>query len=351
MKKNLIVLENKVLHYKIPIYNFFQKKLKNNYIMEVVTTNKKYDSKNLNIHKMNHWKIVWHVFKKKNLEIIICRFGLKNISLFPLILLAKLKGIKFIWWNHGIDLQDKNNLVKNLFYNFIHRLADAILLYSSNEIQFVKTRNEKIFVANNTLNFDNFPEIRESKESLRKKYNIREEKVVLFVGRIQKRKRLMDLLNIFDNNMNSIALIIVGSGITKSQLEIVNRNRHIYYLGPIYDVKKVNEIFKMSDIFSIPGHIGLGLNHAFYWGLPVITEDVSHAPEIVYLKHGENGFIGPKGDVDRLKEKIIFLSENKEVLKRFSENAEREIRKNGSIDKMFEGFRKAINFVGGRNIS
>jgi len=347
MKKNLIILESKVLHYKIPIYNFFQKKLKNNYIIEVVTTNKEYDSNNLNIYKMNHWKIMWYIFKKKNLEIIICRFGLKNISLFPLILLAKLKGIKFIWWNHGIDLQDKNNLVKNLFYGFIHRLADAILLYSSNEIQFVKTKIEKIFVANNTLNFDDFPDIRESKESLRKKYNIREEKVVLFVGRIQKRKRLMDLLNIVDNDMKNIALIIVGPGITKSQLEIVNRNRHIYYLGPIYDTKKVNEIFKMSDIFSIPGHIGLGLNHAFYWGLPVITEDVPHAPEIVYLRHGENGFVVPKDDVEQLKEKIIFLFKNKKVLRRFSENAKRKIRENGSMDKMFEGFIGAIDFVEG----
>lgn len=347
MKKNLIILESKVLHYKIPIYNFFHKKLKNSYIMEIVAINKKCDSKNLNIHKMSNWKILCYIFKKKNLKIIICRFGLKDISLFPLILLAKWKGVKFIWWNHGIDLQDKNNLVKNLFYSFIHRLADAILLYSSNEIQFVKTGNEKIFVANNTLNFDDFPEIRESKESLRKKYNIGEEKVVLFVGRIQRRKRLMDLLNIFDNDMNGIALIIVGPGMTKSQLEIVNRNRHIYYLGPIHDVKKVNEIFKMSDIFSIPGHIGLGLNHAFYWGLPVITENVPHAPEIVYLRHGKNGFIIPKDDVDQLKEKIIFLLENRKVLRRFSENAEREIRKNGSIDKMFEGFRRAIDFVGG----
>jgi len=36
-------------------------------------------------------------------------------------------------------------------------------------------------------------------------------------------------------------------------------------LGPIYDNKIINEYYKLSDIFFMPGMIGLAINHAFYF--------------------------------------------------------------------------------------
>src|ERR1039458_6778847 len=67
------------------------------------------------------------------------------------------------------------------------------------------------------------------------------------------------------------------------------------YLGEVHDPQnlQISRVFKMADVCAIPGHVGLGLNQAFYFGLPVVTEEGKHPPEIANLKHGRNGFIGP----------------------------------------------------------
>ena len=57
----------------------------------------------------------------------------------------------------------------------------------------------------------------------------------------------------------------------------------------------------MADVFAIPGHVGLGLNQAFYFGLPVVTEEGKHPPEIAYLKPGRNGFMVPENDLAALR--------------------------------------------------
>jgi len=57
------------------------------------------------------------------------------------------------------------------------------------------------------------------------------------------------------------------------------------YLGEIHDPQnvKISKIFSMSDIFCIPGHVGLGLNQAMYWGLPTVTEKGKQPPEFITL--------------------------------------------------------------------
>jgi len=55
----------------------------------------------------------------------------------------------------------------------------------------------------------------------------------------------------------------------------------------------------------VPGHVGLGLNQAFYWGLPAITEKGLQPPEIQYLKPGRNGFMVGENDLAELKEKML----------------------------------------------
>ena len=96
-------------------------------------------------------------------------------------------------------------------------------------------------------------------------------------------------------------------------------------------------------MFSIPGHVGLGLNQAFYFGLPVVTEDGGQPPEINYLVDGRNGFIVPSDDLAELKNKIMFLIENDEVRRRFGENARRDILEHASVDNMFRGFRSCLD--------
>jgi len=152
------------------------------------------------------------------------------------------------------------------------------------------------------------------------------------------------LLDCFNNIDSRIGLIIVGPGLSEEQRNKIKELGNVKYLGPVFDKKKISELFIIADIFCIPGTNGLGLNQAFYWGLPAITEDVHHSPEIYYLKNNKNGYIVPKGNIGKLRGKIELLLFNDSIYKSFSKKAKKVIETEASIEKMFEGFQKAINF-------
>jgi glycosyltransferase involved in cell wall biosynthesis len=136
--------------------------------------------------------------------------------------------------------------------------------------------------------------------------------------------------------LSGIALLIVGPGISAENLAKIKKKNNIHYLGPVYDEDKMSEIFYMSDVFCIPGAIGLGFVEAFYWGKPVITMDVTHGPEVFYLNNGSNGYI--VNTEDQLQEKIIRVLGDKFLYAQLSSSARQTFIQNASLEKMFQGF-------------
>jgi glycosyltransferase involved in cell wall biosynthesis len=158
------------------------------------------------------------------------------------------------------------------------------------------------------------------------------------------RKKLDHLVAMFNGEMPAgVGLVIVGSGVSPELLKKMNKSNTVY-LGQVHDPEniKISKIFKMSDVFSIPGHVGLGLNQALYWGLPVVTEDGGQPPEISYLINDRNGFIVPNNDVQELRNKILYLLEHNDVRQEFSRSAREDILHQASIEGMFGGFRQCV---------
>jgi glycosyltransferase involved in cell wall biosynthesis len=123
----------------------------------------------------------------------------------------------------------------------------------------------------------------------------------------------------------------------------MNRENTIY-LGEVYDAQniQISKIFHMADLFSIPGHVGLGLVQAFHFGLPVVTEEGLQPPEIHYLRDGWNGYLVPENDIDALQMRIEQLLRNDEERFTFSRNARQGIEEHGSIENMFLGFKNCL---------
>ena len=159
----------------------------------------------------------------------------------------KRENLGFVYWNHGVNLQTPNNYIKNIAFRAFHRMSNAILLYSENEVQYIaETHRSKTFVANNTLNFDSFPRIDESAERIKTEMGIPYSKVVLFVGRMQKRKRIDDLLSAARYLDEDIGVVVVGGKLKAGQLKKVDGTHNIMYLGEIYDGTQINRIFKKT---------------------------------------------------------------------------------------------------------
>ncbi|AZQ63568.1 glycosyltransferase [Flammeovirga pectinis] len=350
-KQKVLLISEQILHYRASLYNEFNSLFEENNIELDVVSDK--DNKSDYKLKFQFEKLPYKVNKVTNLikrrspDIVILFWNIYNINTWLITLYLKSNRIPFIYWTHGISMTNPHSWIKQIPYKLMHNLSDSIVLYSKNELKYIEDKNiSKTFIANNTINFNDIPKLTSSKNELKVKYNIPFENVVLFVGRIQNRKRLDILIDIFVNeqlNNDDTCLVIVGNNMPSYLNDKVKSSNRIYNLGPIYDTIAINQIFKMSDVFCIPGTNGLGVNQAMYWGLPIFTLNVNHSPEIVYVKEGETGFIC--NNQSDLVTKLNEILDDEKQIKKMSIYCSKYIKEEASVEVMFRGFLNAISFL------
>ncbi len=122
---------------------------------------------------------------------------------------------------------------------------------------------------------------------------------------------------------------------------------NIYKLGPIYGDDKF-DLLSASDVYCLPGAVGLSIIDAFHCGLPLVTEEGDESAEIMYLRNGINGFVVTRGNIVEMAQKLQLLLDNDVLRRQFSDAAKREVSENASIDKLCAGFRDALLYVSGK---
>jgi glycosyltransferase involved in cell wall biosynthesis len=355
-RKRLLLVSNRVMHYRVSVYNYFWLRFREQGWEFIVLSNEvQRQNQNQPLFQMIERPFDFSTYREEIRRIkpdaVILFLHIKDRIQWPLIHWLKLSGIPVALWTKTRNLDDPDNMLRNVFFDYLHQVSDGLILYTATLRRFIAKRHHgKTFVANNTINFHDFPEIPESKETIKKDMGIPFRKVVLFAGRIgeeKNRKKVDHLLDIFrDLDRKDVGLVIVGSGLTDELRARMNPANTIY-LGEVQDPenRQISRIFKMADICSIPGHVGLGLNQAFFWGLPIVTEHGKQPPEIEYLHDGQNGFIVGEDDRTALRERLFYLIDNDAERRRMSENARRDILAEASIEGMFEGFLSCVERI------
>jgi glycosyltransferase involved in cell wall biosynthesis len=233
---------------------------------------------------------------------------------------------------------------KKLIANFEHWLDDAIILYSERFREHVFLRFQaKTFIANNTLNLTEYSPVARSREDVKREYGITTAKNIVYVGRIQRRRRLDHLVRALALlDLDDVGLVLAGPD-EEGVLEGF-RGDNIFKLGPLYGQEAL-DLLSASDVYGLPGAVGLSIVDAMFCGLPVVTESGLHGPEIMYLKDGVNGFMVPAGDIGQLAAKLRLLLGDDPLREGFSRAARAEIMSSGHIQRMAEGFRAALDYA------
>jgi glycosyltransferase involved in cell wall biosynthesis len=345
----IIYLDPSCPHYRVDIYNFFAKEFSLRgyqfdvyYDLDEATIKK--NSPYIHGIKYNFLTLI-KLLESKKPDILITIVGLKYKFIFPFLFYLKVKGSKILVRAHGINLSLNKSFLIQWPYHLRNFIADRVILYSAHERKFIYKSSKKIFYANNTLNYNSFFTPNEDKNVLKMRYGLHFDKIVLFCGRIIPRKRLDILLDAFSDCTkipNNYGLIIVGGGMPPNQVKVAQTSSNIIYFDSVFDKVKLGEIFSMADLFCIPGWSGLSINHAFFYGLPYITTNCQHAPEICYVQDGLNGRIINSNEPKKLREAIVDLFEKPSELKRMSVNARKTLYNEASIEGMFEGYYQAV---------
>lgn len=351
--RRVLLVSDRVMHYRVPVYNYFWERFRERGWEFVVRAN---ELQKANTHSLKFdfretpFDFTAYKLEIERLEpeVVIVFVHLKDLMIWPLVHWLKLRGTPVVFWMKAKNYDKPNSIASRLLYGYMHSLVDGLILYSAHEMDLIAPRHRrKAFPANNTINFESYPVVPESRDEIKRELGIPFDKVVLSVGRMGaegERKKVHHLIELFASiDTPGLGLVIVGSGVKAERLQTLN-TKNTLYLGEVHDPQqiRISKIFKMADVFSIPGHVGLGLNQAFYWGLPVVTEAGGQPPEIHYLVSGRNGFIVPNNDKSELKRRILQLLNDDTLRAEFAANAKRDILANASIAGMFAGFRDCV---------
>lgn len=328
MTKRILIVQTILPHYR---KSFFEKVSSNeNYEIFVLAGLKKNkvkplesNNKNINQSLTNlNFKIKGHRFifqigiirfilKKRITEIVFEGPDIHIISsmlLFPI--LKYFTTIKINWWTQGLNKNSK--LVKKLQI-FILNNSNSVLTYENKGrktiIEETKLPKKRVTTLKNAIIDEDYGFNTSSKIVTKRKRN--KTLSILFSGRIVEAKRcdiLIEALSKLNIEGFDFVCSIVGSGegMEKciSLAKKLNLSDKICFHGAMYG-KSLVEIFSNSDIFILPGKVGLSIIHALSYGLPVITSNSDiHSPEVEVIKKGINGDFYEGLDFISLAEKI-----------------------------------------------
>ena len=265
-----------------------------------------------------------------------------------------------LFYRSDSTLLYRRSAVKRLLSRWLlplfYRLMRGFLPLSSLAAEFLKAHGvtpERIFLAPYTVDNEYVSrlckEYRLRREEIRQRWGIDAQSfVALAILRFEERERPLDFLRaatLLDRKGLQCKFILVGDGpqrplvedfISKQNLEVVLPGFRPYSELPMF--------YAIADVFVHPAARecwGLSVNEAMACGLPVIVSDqVGAGYDLV--RHGENGFVFPVGEVDILAKYIEELATNKELRARLGTQAERTMESH-SYDQCVSSFVQALS--------
>ncbi|HSL31157.1 MAG TPA: glycosyltransferase family 4 protein [Anaerolineales bacterium] len=170
---------------------------------------------------------------------------------------------------------------------------------------------------------------------------------VLFVGRLQRRKRIDSLLRACAESEEKPRLVIVGDGPEREKLQ--DLAREIYPEAEFAGAKHGEELkpyFMLADLFVLPGTGGLAVQQAMSYGLPVIVAQGDGTQDD--LVRSENGWQIPPGDLKALLFTMNEALSDVARLRRMGKESYRIVEEEINVEKMVETFVIALNAVAGK---
>jgi len=242
------------------------------------------------------------------------------------------RGRKVIGWGLGAPPSS----LRGIWSRFVNQF-DALLSYSqrgADEYASLGFPREKIFVAMNAVAPK--PTFQVSRSTFHETPNI------LFVGRLQARKRVDWLLRACAEMETQPRLVIVGDGPERAALESLARE--VYPTAEFAGAKHGAELkpyFAAADLFVLPGTGGLAVQEAMSHGLPVIVAKGDGTQDDL-VREG-NGWQIPAEDYKALTRVLRDALSDASRLRRMGKESRRIVAEEINLENMVETFVRALN--------
>jgi len=288
-------------------------------------------------------RTLWRVLKRDRRQTIVHLAGWGNVVLLGALLIARSLAIPVaVESDMAVGRVDRSLLywLKKLFYPFLFRLPSRFLPGGTPQVQYLArfgAKLDRMTVAQMTVDvcairrFCAGPAASVRCAARRRWGVTAAERVVLYVGRLEKDKGVHELLAAFAAaaaTENSLRLVIVGDGTLRPRVEAVasSADSRVSYLGRLSG-NDVLRAYLSADLLVLPSLFepwGLVVNEAMACGLPVIVSDrVGCARDLV--RPAETGLIVSSGCVSELASAICELTGDDAARRHMGQAAERLI--------------------------
>lgn len=357
MPLKVLIIQNRIPPYRIPFFEELAKVYDITVLFflgnpgPVKFKTQKFDGGTFRLSHIHFTPGVYRIARNYDCVVIMFDLWWLNLSLLPFMLETGKPQV--ILWGHGIG-RTSGSKIATYLRGLVAAKARALIFYTEETKRFFQKKvgisEEKCFVANNTMLVEQ-PPLLETNE---------QRNCFMYLGRIQKRKRIDELLMAYARLENDVRMnykvLIVGDGPEEeltalrqlaARLEI---SANVIFEPGTYQEKKVCACYSRALAYVSPGHVGLGVVQSFAHGVPVVTaRDASHAPEFVHCGEA-NSYLytrtayDTESAVNNLRDALLDIVADRKTWQERSQAAYATYRDQCSIARMVAGFSAAIEY-------
>lgn len=348
-KPKVLVLYNKLFHYRIPVWNV----LANDFDLTVA-----YSLGDIPSGVEIKFKVLYlpciklfnrFVIQKDNIRKLSKKFdaviAYGDISWLKYSTLPWFNSTKVVFHTLGVSASYKKGYdqytnwdrVRGFFYN----QADALVFYTQYPIQkYLKLgiNKSKMFEAPNTVFVEPL------------QIDVEKNKI-LMIGTLYRQKGIQFLLDSYlrlKGYNNLPVLEIIGNGpdydLIKKWIIDNGMEQYIHLNGAVYDVRLKAEFFASALACISPSQAGLSVLESMGYGVPfVTTKDAITGGEIFNIHHGVDGVI--MDSILKLDEILIDIADNPEKYKIMGRKAQEYYDHCRTIKHMANGLYNAVEFA------
>ena len=284
--------------------------------------------------------IAW--LDRLNPDILILEANPRYLSNWAAIRWMNRRRRPIIGW--GLGAPSERGFISSIRHKYLSAF-DSMIAYSTmgaEQYLHCGISPDKIFVAINAVTFP--PKELPHRDSIEKGVAS-----VLFVGRLQARKRIDLLLKACAKLHPRPELWIVGEGPERESLQhlAIQVFPEAHFTGAKHG-EELDRIFNSADLFVLPGSGGLAVQQAMAHGLPVIVAEGDGTQRD--LVHPENGWIVESDEDESLRNALQDALSDPKRLREMGEASYRLVVEKVNIDAMAETFVKVLNTVMGNQV-
>ena len=259
------------------------------------------------------------ILKDLRPRVIVAEFSLAMLSTWELALRRLILGQpRVAFHTHGFNMERGfrtwTDRLMQLIRIPLYRASDHVLCYSDEGRDFVikYLPAGKVTTVENTIDTTNMRALRGQQPREEPRGSPR----LLSIGRLTADKDFPRLVRVFRSLVKDLPdakLVIIGEGPERARIEQAASdllNTRIFLPGAIYDDETNAAYFNWADLVVFAGAVGLSVNHALAYGVPVIAyarmeDGPAHHPEIAYVVDGVTGVVVKKYTELALREALI----------------------------------------------